>query len=177
MKKKKFDHNYLILVIFCITLLYLIIPEHSIFGSKIDWISQHVVFPDYFRKLFYKTKNLFPNFALSLGAGQNIYNFSYYGLLNPLIMLSYLCPNISMKNYIILLNMILFILFTVILYYFFKGKTSKKSALITTLILSMASSVLYHFHKHFMFVDYLPFLVLGLIGVDKFFEKNEKSEY
>ncbi len=169
-KLNKLDYNYLIVIVFCSLLLYAIIPDNSLFGSKIDWVSQHIVFPDYFRKLFYQTKNFFPSFALSIGAGQNIYNFSYYGLLNPLMIFSYLFPFISMKNYIIGLNIVLYILLGVIMYYFFKKKVSKTSALTTTLILLLAAPILFHFHKHFMFVNYLPFLFLALIGVDKFFE-------
>ena len=173
-KLKSIDKNYLFIIIFCFILLFLVIPENYVFGSKVDWVSQHIVFPDYFRKLFYKTGNLFPNFALSIGAGQNIYNFSYYGLLNPLILLSYLFPMVSMKDYIIFLNQLLYIIYGLILYCFLKTKTTKSSALITTLILVMASPVLFHFHKHFMFVNYLPFLILALIGVDHFFQKQKR---
>ena len=123
-KNKDFDYNYLIITILSILLILLVIPDNSIFGSSIDWSTQHIIFPDYFRKLFYKTLNLFPSFALSIGAGQNIYNFSYYGLLNPLLLISYLLPFVSMKDYIITLNGIIFISTGLISYYFFKTKTN-----------------------------------------------------
>lgn len=171
---KKIDRNYLIILIFCLFALFISIPENCIFGSAVDWVSQHVVFPKYFRNLFYQTGNLFPNFSLSLGAGQNIYNFSYYGLLNPLIILSYLFPFIDMTNYIIILNTLLYIIFGFIMYYFLKDKFKKDVSLLTTIVVLCASPIVYHFHKHFMFVDYLPFLVLGLIGTDKYF-KNKNS--
>ena len=61
-------------------------------GSETDWLSQHIVFPEYFRQRFYETGNLFPDFAMEIGGGQNIYNFGYYGLYNPLYLLSYLLP-------------------------------------------------------------------------------------
>ena len=54
--------------------------RYGVFGANMDWISQHSVIPDYFRKQFYETGNLFPEFAMNLGGGQNIYNYSYYGL-------------------------------------------------------------------------------------------------
>ncbi len=174
-KLKNIDKNYFIIIVFCLIALYLVIPENHIFGSKIDWVSQHIVFPDYFRKLFYSTGNLFPNFAMSIGAGQNIYNFSYYGLLNPLILFSYLLPFINMRNYIIIINALLYICFGLSLYYFLKSKISRNSNLVTTLIILMAGPILFHFHKHFMFVDYLPFLVLGLFGTDKYFDSGKKS--
>ena len=97
---KKRDYNYLIILGYSLLLILLIISNQTIFGSKIDWLAQHVAFPDYFRNLFYKTHNLLPSFAFSLGAGQNIYNFSYYGLYNPLILISYLFPFIKMSTYI-----------------------------------------------------------------------------
>lgn len=169
-KRKKFDYNYLIIIIFCIVALYLIIPDHYVFGSKTDWISQHIVFPDYFRKLFYDTGNLFPNFAMAIGAGQNIYNFSYYGLLNPFILLSYLFPFIKMSMYLIIVNMGLYVFLGCISYYFFKTKFSKTVSFIGSLLLLLAAPILFHFHRHFMFVNYLPFLILGLIGTDQFFK-------
>ena len=52
-------------------------------GSQVDWLSQPSVFPEYFRQRFYETGNLFPDFSMELGGGQNIYNFAYYGLYNP----------------------------------------------------------------------------------------------
>lgn len=174
-KNKDFDYNYLIITILSILLILLVIPDNSIFGSSIDWSTQHIIFPDYFRKLFYKTLNLFPSFALSIGAGQNIYNFSYYGLLNPLLLISYLLPFVSMKDYIITLNGIIFISTGLISYYFFKTKTTKKVAFLTTMFIIFSAPILFHLHKHFMFVNYLPFLFLALIGVDKYLEKGKMS--
>jgi uncharacterized membrane protein YfhO len=176
MKKKSIDKNYLIIIAFCLILLFLVIPDNHLFGSATDWVSQHIIFPDYFRKLFYSTHNLFPNFSMALGAGQNIYNFSYYGLLNPIILLSYLLPFVTMKNYIIGANIILYILFGLTSYYFFKDKfANKKTSLLVTILLLCAGPVIYHFHKHFMFVDYLPFLMMGLVGVDRYFSKNKTT--
>ena len=70
--------------------------QYGVFGSSIDWISQHSTLADYFRKRFYATGNLFPDFAWNLGGGQNIYHFAYYGLLSPTMLLSYLFPFIPM---------------------------------------------------------------------------------
>ena len=172
---KKRDHNYLIILGYSLILILLIISNQTIFGSKIDWLAQHVAFPDYFRNLFYKTHNLLPSFAFSLGAGQNIYNFSYYGLYNPLILISYLFPFIKMSAYITFMNVFIYIIFGFLTYYFFKRRISKKFSLITTILIISAAPILFHFHRHFMFVDYLPFLILGMIGVDKYIEDNKMS--
>lgn len=173
-KLKKIDKNYLLIIVFGLLALYLVVPENYIFGSNTDWVSQHIVFPDYFRKLFYSTKNLFPNLALSIGAGQNIYNFSYYGLLSPWLLLSYLFPFISMKNYIIILNSVIYCLFGVLLYKFLKPKYKENISLAVTILTMCAAPILFHLHRHFMFVNYLPFLILGLIGVDRYFESGKR---
>ena len=56
--------------------------------QKVDWVSQHVAFPDYFRKLFYgETGSLFPEFSMNLGAGQNFAQFTYYGVMRPDVLL------------------------------------------------------------------------------------------
>ena len=173
--KKKIDYNYLIVILFCLVEVLLIYSGNRIFGSTIDWLPQHIAFPDYFRQLFYKTHNFLPSFAFSLGAGQNIYNFSYYGLYNPLIIFSFFFPFIKMSTYISLMNIFLFILFSCLLYFYFKRHHDNKLSLIVTLILLCASPILFHFHKQYMFVDYLPFLIIAMIGVDNYIEKDQLS--
>ena len=76
----------------------------NIFGAKVDWSSQHSVFPEYFRQQFYRTGQFFPEFALNIGGGQNIYNFSYYGLFSPVVFIGYILPNVKISDYIIFLH-------------------------------------------------------------------------
>lgn len=172
---KKIDKNYIIIILVSIVAIFITLPSNSLFGSTTDWISQHIVFPDYFRNLFFETHELFPSFAFNIGAGQNIYYFSYYGLLNPIILISYFLPFIDMTTYIILANIILYILFGIFSYMWLSKHFDKNISLILSIISILASPVLFHFHRHFMFVDYLPFLILGLIGVDKYIDKNKCS--
>ena len=42
----------------------------KVFGANVDWISQHSVFPEYFRQQFYETGALFPEFAANIGGGR-----------------------------------------------------------------------------------------------------------
>ena len=79
MKRSK---NYFILIISILLFILLTTGVNNVFGSNTDWLNQHTIFPDYFRQLFYETKELIPNFAFNYGGGQNIFNISYYGLLN-----------------------------------------------------------------------------------------------
>lgn len=88
------------LFFFSLLLCRLFVLQYGVFGSSIDWISQHSTLADYFRKRFYATGNLFPDFAWNLGGGQNIYRFAYYGLLSPTMLLSYLFPFIPMDLWV-----------------------------------------------------------------------------
>ena len=62
MKNRYTQLRVSILFIF-LTLLFcwLFCGKYGVFGSKVDWISQHSVFPDYFRQQFYDTGDFFPN--------------------------------------------------------------------------------------------------------------------
>lgn len=171
MKTKK---NYLIITIYGLIVLFALTGLSNVFGSSIDWSTQHTVIPDYFRKLFYGTGKLIPNLAFNLGAGQNIFNFSYYGLINPYILISYLLPFIKMETYISCLGIALHIATGLLLYKFLTTNNfSEKTSLFLSLALLSIAPLTYHFHYQIMFVWYLPFLLLSLIGVDKYLNENK----
>lgn len=178
MKKKMINKeilNYFIIVFYTLSLVFLMTDSNSLYGSMQDWVSQHSVIPDYFRNIFYETGNLVPNLAFNLGAGQNIYNFSYYGLLSPVFLISYLLPFINMTTYTIVSNVILYVLTGVLFYKFARScNFDSKLSLFLSLIIVTLSPINYHFHHHIMFVNYMPFLILTLYGVNKYFD-NGKS--
>lgn len=166
MKKYK---NILILIITNI-LIILISSKTNIFGSTMDFLNQHIIFPEYLRNTFYETGKIIPKLLINIGAGQNIYNIAYYGLLNPIILLSYLFPFIKMIDYLIIVNIILLFLSNILFYKFIKTKFNENISLTLTLLFTLSGSLIFHFHRHFMFVNYIPFLILGLINI----EKNKK---
>ena len=176
LKKYKKD-IYNILILFSIFLfIYIVITiPGNVFGSTKDWDCQHWVFPEYFRILFYKNHNLFPDIAMNIGGGQNIYNFSYYGLFSPIILLSFLLPFISMRTYIICSTIFMYLLSIVIMYFFILSKSNRKVSFMSTFFFMMASPLIFHLHRHIMFVNYMPFLLLGYVGVDRYFKYNKKS--
>ncbi len=150
--------------------------RNGFLGFDIDWMSQHTVFPDYFRKLFYETGDLFPNFAANIGAGQNIYNFSYYGYLNPVILLSYLLPQVQMPVYIMITNLISLAAGCLLFYKWLETKGFSDFICVSvSFIFLLASPMLYHTYKQIMFVNYMPFLCLALIGVDRYFTTAKKG--
>ena len=173
---KKDKHNLIIItIIFCLIIMF-ILRNGNLYGSILDWNTQHSVIPEYFRSLFYKTLNIFPDFALNLGSGQNIYNYSYYGLFNPVIIISYFLPFVSMKSYI-QVSSILLVYSSVILFYYFlrRNKFNENVSLLSSIVFLTASPLLFHSHRHIMFMNYMPLLILALIGVDKYFEKDNSK--
>ncbi len=167
--------SILALIIISLIIILILVNFTNIFGSKMDFISQHVVFPDYLRKLFYDTLDFFPNFAFNLGGGQNIYNISYYGLYNPIIMFSYLLPMVPMLTYIQVSMIAILIVSIILMYYLVRKRCDTKISFISTLLFITAGCLIFHLHRHIMFVNYLPFLLLALIGVDRYFEKKKCS--
>lgn len=164
-----------ILAIIYIAIILCITKFQYIFGSNVDFIRQHAVFPDYFRNLFYETHKLFPQFALHLGGGQNIFYFAYYGFLSPIVLLSYLFPFIDMTTYLIISSILLIFISVILLYFFLlKNKFNYSICFISSLLFLFSNSLIFHSHRHLMFVNYMPFLILALIGVIRYFE-NKKS--
>ena len=180
MKKDKILNSnwfyYLIIMVvgFALIFLGLGFNFNNMYGSTIDWLSQHSVIPEYFRQTFYETGNLVPNLALNLGAGQNIFNYSYYGLLSPIILISYMFPFIDMTAYIIISNIVLYLLTGILFYKFLINNKFKKGlSLFLAVSLITIAPISYHFHHHIMFVSYMPFLILALMGIDKYLKDNK----
>ena len=170
-------NDLIVLLIFSfifIILVFIYTNFYYKYGSMTDWIMQHTVFPDYFRSLFYSTGDLTPNLALNIGAGQNIYYFSYYGLLSPYTLLSYFFPFIKMIDYMIIINILIVIISSYLIYkWLINNNYNNKIAFISALLFMLISSF-FHMHRHIMFINYMPFLILGLMGVDRYF-KDKKS--
>lgn len=164
-----------------ITLVYIVIfccitQNKYLFISTTDYETQHYLIPEYFRNLFYETKHIFPDIAWNLGGGQNIYYLSYYGLLNPIILLSYFFPNIAMIDYLPIAMSIIVVLSSFLVYLLVRRNNYQHTtALITALLFLLASPIIYHAHRHIMFIDYFPFLLLGLLGVDNYIKKKKST--
>ena len=150
------------LIIFLFSLVLGLIFIRS--GSSMDFLNQHIVFPNYLREVFYSSFKIIPDFMIHIGSGQNVFNIAYYGLLSPIIMISYLFPFIRMLDYIIISNIILYVLSNLLFYKFIKDKFD--NSLFLTLLFMLAGPLLFQFHRHFMFVNYMPFLILTLINID-----------
>ena len=171
MKKRDYK-NVLILLLIGVSVILGIFICGNIFGANMDFINQHAVIPEYFRQYFYENKKLIPDIIYNLGLGENAFNFSYYGLLNPIILISYLLPFISMESFIMSSSIILYLFSIYLFYKWIRNSFDSRKSFLLALIFMTASPVLFHFHRQIMFVNYFPFLLLCLINIDNL-EKNK----
>lgn len=160
----------LAVILVFVSILYI---KGYVYGSSVDYASQHIVIPEYLRSLFYSSGKIIPSFALNLGMGQNIYYFSYYGLLSPFILLSYLLPFVPMYIYIPLISLLSLIFSVYLMYDWVKGKYNVKIAYLISIIFMLNAPFFYHFHRHIMFVIYMPFLIMALKSVDKYLKEKK----
>lgn len=170
--------GYIFLAVFTILVCQVMVLRIGVFGSKVDWISQHSVIPDYFRQLFYDTGSLFPDFAPNIGGGQNIYHFSYYGLYSPVVLISYLLPFVKMSDYM-MISSIVSMMAAVLLFYHWLRKREFEEVICVgvSCMFLLAAPMVYHSYNQIMFVNYMPFLCMALIGVDRYLEEGRWGVY
>ena len=172
--KKNTKVYYIIIILYGIILAAILLGCGNLYGSMTDWLGQHVVFPELFRQVFYESGQLIPNFLFQIGGGQNAFHFTYYGFLSPVILISYLLPFVDMTAYIIGASFVLYLMTGISVFIFLKRHLGERKAFVSAILYLTLSPVNYHFHHHIMFVWYLPFLILGLIGLDSYFEKKKR---
>ena len=175
MKKTEKIKIPLLLFGMCLAVCWIFVLQYGILGSDLDWVNQHSVLPDYFRQRFYDTGQFFPDITWNLGAGQNIYNFSYYGLFNPIIWISYLLPFVPMSLYIQITSILSYGASVVIFYCWLKKKWDDRITLACTFLFLLAAPLVYHSYNQLMFVNYMPFLCAAFLGVDKYVEEKKKA--
>ncbi len=169
---------YIFLAFLTVLACWYFAGRHGMFASKSDWISQHSVFPDYFRQLFYETGELFPEFAPGLGGGQNIYHFSYYGLYSPVILPSYLLPSVKMSDYLMAASVVCLAASGMLFYYWLKiCGFSFEICLTSAVMFLLASPMIYQSYRQVMFVSYMPFLCMALIGAERYWKTGKTGLY
>lgn len=162
----------LLLTLFTLLCVLLILPKDSIFGSEGDWFSQHVAVAQQFRTIFQETGQILPDTS-PLGAGSNIYDFSYYGLLRPDVLLSFALPQVPMTVIISVYAILELIAGANLCCYWLKKHLSRPFFSFMGGILYACAACFYHAHHQIMFVNYMPFLLLALLGIDRLLEKKK----
>ena len=145
-----------------------------VYGSTMDWVSQHYPIPEYFRTLFYETHDIFPSYAPNIGGGESIYNLSYYGLFSPLIVLSYLFPFVPMGYFVMMTGVVTVYASECIFYFWLRKSYCIRVTAFTTALFAFSMPLIYQTHRHIMFVSFMPFLLLCLHFTDVYFEKGKR---
>ena len=140
----------------------LILNPGGVWGSKMDWSDQHFAIPEYLRMRYFETGDKYPDFAFQLGGGQNIYNFAYYGIANPLYLPAYLMPYVTMADYIQGVSIAGVLVSAVMSYFLFKKHFKGFMPLVLAMMFIFSGPIIFHSHRHIMFTNYYPFL-LGLL--------------
>ena len=160
---KKRDKFYITILFILPILFVLCVSTYSMYGSKLDWLSQHVSLADYFRQ----TKQLLPDSFANLQGQTNAFSFSYYGLLRPDVLISYLFPNVQTSFFIISYATFLWSSTGVLCYYWLRNKGYKDSISFFSSVCCICANCFFQSHRQIMFVEILPFLFLSLILIDK----------
>lgn len=170
--------SYAVLAVLTVAACWFFAGRYGVFGANMDWISQHSVFPEYFRQQFYQTGQFFPEYAANIGGGQNIYNFSYYGLYNPIVLIAYLLPFVKMSDYLIAAGVICLAASVCLLYGWLKKRGfSTEIAQGVAVLFLLAGPMIYQSCHQIMFVQYMPFLLMTFLGVDRYWEKGKPGLY
>ena len=78
-----------------------------------------------------------------------------------------------MHIFMILISIIILITSIILFYKWIKKKYDSDIAFIATILFALNTTFSYHFHRHIMFVIYMPFLLMALKSVDTYFEKKK----
>lgn len=171
-KKRQFWTHFVLLFLFTALLLLLPMGPGRFWGTDGDWYSQHTAAADSLRRTMLEQKTLLPQY-ISLSGGSSIYDFSYYGLLRPDVVFSCLIPQVDMK-YIVAGYLFLCMTASVWLCYCWLkrcGLTPRFS--FWGALLFLTSAAFYQAHHQIMFVNYMPFLLLALLGVERVLETRK----
>ena len=160
---KKRDKFYITILFILPILFVLCVSTYSVFGSKLDWLSQHVSLADYFRQ----TKQLLPDRFANLQGQTNAFSFSYYGLLRPDVLTSYVFPNVPTSFFIIVYATLLWSSTGGLCFWWLRNKGYKDSISFFSSICCICANCFFQSHQQIMFVEILPFLFLSLILIDK----------
>ena len=167
------------LLLSCLALLLALGPaavRGEFFGYGSDWLSQHLPLAETLRSAMLDSGRLLPLY-LHLGGGSSVYDFAYYGLLRPDILLGCLFPQVGMEYLLAGYSLAGIVLGTNLLFWWLRrrlrSEPSGARAAAFAAVLYAAATCFFHAHNQLMFVNYLPFLILTFIGIDRMAEQGK----
>ena len=121
------------------------------------------------------TGNLWPDFAMELGGGQNIWNFAYYGLYNPLHLLSFLLPFVKMSDYVQAVMVLTWIADGLLCYIWLKNGHFRREDSFLQPFSSCFQVLWYSILPCRPCLSAICFLLLTLIGYDRYVSTGKYS--
>ena len=162
---KKFICPLLLTGLFFLLIL-LSVPSGCVYGSATDWLSQHAALAETIRDACLEQKTLLPDF-LALGGGSSGFQFSYYGYLRPDILLGCLLPAVPMYQIVILYSLAGYLAGVLLFYLWLRREQLSETNAFLGSLLFLTASCFFHTHRQIMFVNYMPFLLLALLSIQK----------
>lgn len=145
-------------------LLAVSVPAGMVYGSHVDWFSQHTALAETIRDACLEKGTPAPAF-LPLGGGSNGFQFSYYGYFRPDILIGCLLPSVPMMDILIVYMLFGYLASVLLFYRWLRENGSSRGTAVFTGILFLTAACFFQTHRQVMFINYMPFLMLALLAV------------
>ena len=149
-----------------ILLIFLSTPEGCLYGSNTDWLSQHVALAETIRTACLEQNTLLPS-ILPLGGGSNGFQFAYYGFLRPDVVIGCLLPSVPMYQILIACSLTGYLASVLLFFLWLKRQSLPEFDAFLGSVLFLTASCFFHTHRQLMFINYMPFLMLALLAIQK----------
>ena len=145
-----------------LVLLFLTLPNGMVYGSNMDWLSQHAALAETIRDACREQGTLLPQ-VLPLGGGVNGFQFSYYGYLRPDILIGCLLPEIPMYRILIAYMCVGYLASVLLFDLFLRRELKSDVASFFGSVLFLCATCFFHTHRQVMFINYMPFFLSSLL--------------
>ncbi len=144
------------------TLLFLTLPKGMVYGSNMDWLSQHAALAETIRDACRAQQTLLPQ-VLPLGGGTNGFEFSYYGFLRLDILIGCLLPGVPMYRILIVYMCVGYFASVLLFDFFLRRELKNDAASFFGSVLFLCAACFFHTHRQVMFINYMPFFLSALL--------------
>lgn len=143
-------------------LLFLTLPKGMVYGSNMDWLSQHAALAETIRDACRAQQTLLPQ-VLPLGGGANGFEFSYYGFLRLDILIGCLLPGVPMYRILIVYMCVGYLASVLLFDFFLRRELKNDAASFFGSVLFLCAACFFHTHRQVMFINYMPFFLSALL--------------
>lgn len=149
-----------------LVLLFLTLPNGMVYGSNMDWLSQHAALAETIRDACREQGTLLPQ-VLPLGGGVNGFQFSYYGYLRPDILIGCLLPGVPMYRILIVYMCVGYLASVLLFDLFLRRELKSDAASFFGSVLFLCAACFFHTHRQVMFINYMPFFLSSLLMLQR----------